>query len=52
LSLYILALIALAPFALLAFLYRETHLELRSALIWLAVLLSTFTVLAAALVDL
>ena len=51
-SLHILALIALIPFALLAFLYREAHVDLRPTLVWLSVLLSLLAVVGAVLVDL
>jgi hypothetical protein len=35
-SLYVLALVALLPFALVGFLYREAHVDTRQALIWVA----------------
>jgi hypothetical protein len=35
-SLYVLALVALLPFALVGFLYREAHVDMRQALLWVA----------------
>jgi hypothetical protein len=51
-SLHILALIALAPFALFAFLWREAHLDLRQALLSIAAVVSILAVLAAAVLEL
>lgn len=50
-SLYILALIALVPFALVAFLWREAHIDLRQALLFLAGLVALLMI-AVTLVEL
>lgn len=50
-SLYILALIALVPFALVAFLWREAHVDLRQALLSIAAIVAVLVVAAAALLE-
>lgn len=50
-SLHLFALIALVPFALIAFLWREAHADLRQTLLSLAAVLSVLAVVAAALLE-
>jgi hypothetical protein len=50
-SLHILALIALAPFALVAFLWREAHVDLRQTLLSMAAIVTVLIVVAAALFE-
>ncbi len=50
-SLHILALIALVPFALVAFLWREAHVDLRQTLLLMATIAAVLGVLAAALFE-
>ena len=44
-SLYILGLIALLPFALVGFLYREAHVDTRQALLWVAAIAAVVIVM-------
>ena len=50
-SLHILALIALVPFALVAFLWREAHVDLRQTLLSIAAIVSVLAVVAVALLE-
>jgi hypothetical protein len=51
-SLYILALNALVPFALIAFLWREAHIDLRQALLFFAADVALLMVVAVTLLEL
>ena len=51
-SFSVLALLALLPFALVGFLYRDTHVDMRPALLSAAAILAVVVVLIAVLVDL
>jgi len=44
-SLYVLALVALLPFALVGFLYREAHVDMRQALLWAAAIAAVVIVM-------
>jgi hypothetical protein len=51
-SLYILALIALVPFALVAFMWREAHIDLRQALLFVAAVVAVLMIVAVTLLEL
>jgi hypothetical protein len=48
----ILALVAIVPFALVGFLYREAHVDIRQALLSVAAILAAVAVLAGLFVTL
>ena len=50
-SFHILALVALAPFALVAFLWREAHVDMRQTLLSIAAIVAVLAVVAAALLE-
>jgi hypothetical protein len=50
-SLHILALVALVPFALVAFLWREAHVDLRQTLLSVAAIVAVLIVVGAALFE-
>jgi hypothetical protein len=50
-SLHVLALIALVPFAFIAFLWREAHVDLRQTLLSMAAIATVLIVAAAALLE-